>query len=345
MSVTLLSEREAGEWDEFVNHDPRASIYHRAAWRGLIAEVFGHDTPYLIARAADGTPNGVLPLVHIRSRIFGNYLVSLPYFTYGGPLGEPDVAQELMQAAGHLAKERGARHIEFRCTAALPLSGDVPERLDKVSMHLPLQPTSEQMWSKLPSQRRSQVRKAEKANLEVLRGGAELLDDFYPVWSRNMRDLGTPVYSRAPFAAILRTFPESSLIVSVRLEGRPVAAAFLLQHPQGSMEVPWVSALREFNHLYVNTLLYWELLRCSIERGCTIFDFGRSTRDSGTFQFKKQWGAQPVQLHWYYWLAEGRKLPGLTPSNPRFALAIAAWKRLPVLIANSLGPHLAKDLP
>jgi serine/alanine adding enzyme len=345
MSISLLSEREAGEWDDFIRSHPRASLYHRAGWRPLVTRVFGHDAPYLVSRGTDGALNGILPLVHIRSRLFGSYVVSLPYFTYGGPLGGDAEVRDLMQAAGALAQERGARHVEFRCTA--PVAGLAPgqERLDKVSMHLQLAPDQEKMWSKVSSQRRSQVRKGEKAGLQLHRGGLELLDDFYPVFARNMRDLGTPVYSRSFFAAMLSDFPQESLIVSVRYEGKPVAAAFLLQHPDRSMEVPWVSALREYNHLFVNTFLYWELLRCAIERGCTVFDFGRSTRDSGTFQFKKQWGAEPVQLHWNYWLAPGRALPGLTTSNPRFALAIAAWKRLPMLLANTLGPHLVKDLP
>jgi FemAB-related protein (PEP-CTERM system-associated) len=211
-------------------------------------------------------------------------------------------------------------------------------------MHLALEATTELMFKRLTSQRRAQIRKAEKAGIELRRGGPELLEDFYAVFARNMRDLGTPVYPRRFFLEILRRFPDHAVIVAARVGDRPAGAAFLLRY-RDRIEVPWVSTLREFNRVNANTLLYWELLKVAIERGCGTFDFGRSSKGSGTFEFKKQWGAEPVQLYWHYWLAPGTGLPGLTPANPRFALAIRAWQRLPVPVANLLGPLIVKDLP
>jgi FemAB-related protein (PEP-CTERM system-associated) len=159
-----------------------------------------------------------------------------------------------------------------------------------------------------------------------------------------MRDLGTPVYARRFFEEILRTFPDRAKIVCARLDGRPVAASLVFRH-RAVMEVPWASSLREFNHLCANVRLYWEMLRLAIEQGCRTFDFGRSTPDEGTFNFKKQWGAAPVPLVWEYWLAPGRRLPDLSPKNPRFQLLIAAWKRLPIGVSRRLGPPIVRNIP
>jgi serine/alanine adding enzyme len=130
----------------------------------------------------------------------------------------------------------------------------------------------------------------------------------------------------------------------IRVAGHPAAAAFLLQGPQ-RMEIPWASSLRTYNRIGVNMLLYWEALKFSIARGCRVFDFGRSSIGSGTYRFKQQWGAQPRQLYWHYWLRTGNQPPALNPDNPRFRLAIRMWQRLPLAIANRLGPPIVRNLP
>jgi FemAB-related protein (PEP-CTERM system-associated) len=342
MRIEPLRDADEAAWDAFVRAHPAASIYHLAAWRHLIAEVFGHGSFHLLARDEAGAVVGVLPLVRVDG-LFGDYLVSLPYFTYGGPLGASEAVEvELMHAAGELAGELGASHVEFRGFAVREPAW--PVRTDKVTLHRPLAADEDGLWKSLSKERRRQVKKAQDGKSEVLRGGAELLDDFYAPFARNMRDLGTPVYAKSFFAAMLARFPEAARIVAVRREGRPAGAAFLIGF-RDRIEVPWVSTVREMNPYFVNTLLYWEQLRDAVAGGYRIFDFGRSSLDSGTYGFKRQWGAEPVQLYWQYWLAPGRGMPGLTPTSPRFRLAVRAWRRLPLAIANRLGPRIVKDLP
>jgi len=342
MRIEALRAEDEAAWDAFVRAHPAASIYHLSGWRHLIAEVFGHGSHYLLGRDTAGAIAGVLPLVRQRG-LFGDYLISLPYFTYGGPLGVDEAAETaLLHAGGELARELGVSHVEFRSFAVREPAW--PVRTDKVSLHRPLAADEDGLWKSLSSQRRRQVKKAQDGKAEILHGGAELLDDFYTVFAQNMRDLGTPVYGRGFFAAMLARFPEAARILSVRREGRAAGAAFLIGF-RDRIEVPWVSTVREMNTHFVNTLLYWEQLRYAVNAGYRVFDFGRSSLDSGTYAFKRQWGAEPVQLYWQYWLAPGRGMPGLTPSSPKFRLAVRAWQHLPLAIANRLGPRIVKDLP
>jgi serine/alanine adding enzyme len=342
MKVEALRTEDEAAWDAYVRAHPAGSIYHLSGWRHLIAEVFGHGSHYLLGRNDAGDVEGVLPLVRVRG-LFGDYMVSLPYFTYGGPLGASEAAETaLLHAGGELARGLGVSHVEFRSFAVREPAW--PVRTDKVTLHRPLAADEDGLWKSLSSQRRRQVKKAQDGKAEILQGGAELLDDFYAVFARNMRDLGTPVYGRSFFAAMLARFPEAMRIVSVRREGRAAGAAFLIGF-RDRVEVPWVSTVREMNAHFVNTLLYWEQLRYAVSAGYRTFDFGRSSLDSGTYEFKRQWGAEPVQLYWQYWLAPGRGMPGLTPSSPKFRLAVRAWQHLPLAIANRLGPRIVKDLP
>jgi FemAB-related protein (PEP-CTERM system-associated) len=209
---------------------------------------------------------------------------------------------------------------------------------------LDLPVSSDELWQQIDRKIRNQVRKAQKENLTVTTGGADLVDEFYAVFARNMRDLGTPVYSKRLFIATLQQFKDSADITVVRQGERPLAAALALTF-RGTRLVPWASSLREFRHLCPNTLLYWTLLTTSVEQGLKVFDFGRSSRGSGTHQFKVQWGAREIPLHWEYVMLTGGAPPNQGPSNPNFAAAIAMWKRLPMWIADTCGPHLARHLP
>jgi FemAB-related protein (PEP-CTERM system-associated) len=217
-------------------------------------------------------------------------------------------------------------------------------RDDKVAMLLPLADTQDGLLKQLSSQRRSQIKRARAADPQCQQGGLELLPDFYAVFARNMRDLGTPVYGRTFFANILRRFPQFASLLVVRVGGRPAGAALVIGY-RDSMEVPWVSTIRDYNSLNINALLYWEMLQLARCRGYRIFDFGRSSKDSGTYNFKSQWGAKPRQLYWHYWLPPGGAMPGLTPTSGKFAVAVRVWKRLPLAIANRLGPSIVKNLP
>lgn len=332
-------------WDAFVDVTPNATPYHRSEFRDLIEKVFGHPTYYLSALTAEGGVCGVLPLVRLRSRLFGDFMVSMPYFNYGGALAtESSVAEALMDRAASLGTELGVSHVEFR--DVVPYDTRWPARTDKVVMELTLPDDEEALWKQVGPKIRAQVRRPHKDGREISveRGGLELLPDFYRVFAINMRDLGTPVYGKGFFREILQRLGDRTRIILIKVAGEPAAAGFLLQGGD-RMEIPWASSLREFNGIGVNMLMYWEALRFSIERGCRVFDFGRSSVDSGTYRFKRQWGAEPRQLYWHYWLAGGGALPELNPNNPKFRLAIRVWQKLPVAVANLLGPPIVKNLP
>ena len=339
----MLEETDLPAWDDFVAAHPQASVYHLSIWRHIFAQAFGKRW-YLLAALQGNTIRAGLPLVHMKSRLFGNFLVSMPYVNYGGVLTEEDaLAEPLLQHAVVLGQQRGAQYLELRhLEHRYP---QLPTRQDKVSMWLTLPRTADALFAGFKAKLRSQIRKGEKNNLQVTVGAAELLEDFYTVFARNMRDLGTPVYGKALFRLILEAFPASARIVLVTsAAGIPVAGAFLLGYRE-RLEIPWASSLRKYNHLQSNMCLYWHCLQYACTQGYTIFDFGRSTRDESTFKFKEQWGAHPVPHYWHYHMDEGGALPGLSPHNPKFRLAIGFWRRLPVSLTRLLGPSIVKHLP
>ena len=254
----------------------------------------------------------------------------------------PDVDRALMDAASGIARERGCRHVELRHMARrFP---DLPCKQHKVTMQRRLEPDVAAIWEHLDRKVRNQVRKAQKSELTTDNGGAELLDDFYAVFSRNMRDLGTPVYSRRLFSEVLEAFPGRTRLHVVRLQGVPVAAG-LTYRTRSTVEVPWASSIRDFNALCPNHLLYWGIIERAAEDGCDVLDFGRSTPGEGTYKFKEQWGAEPVPLHWEYQLMSEGALPDTSPKNPKFHLAIELWKRLPLAVAGVVGPRIVRAIP
>lgn len=342
LDIRIAGVADAPDWNEFVAAVPGGGIYHRFDWATLIETVHRMDCPYLIARR-EGRCVGVLPLVQLRSALFGNFMVSLPYLTAGGALGEsPSIVAALMTEAAELASERGCSHFECRDSVPAPVAW--PVRTDKVLMQLELPGTEGELSKLIGKKLRAQVKRPVREGATVHWGGLDLLDEFYHVFAHNMRDLGTPVYARAFFAGILERFGEETRLCVVRIGARPVAAAFLIDDGDRT-DIPWASSLREFGRISVNMMLYFEVLRDCVERGQAVFDFGRSTQGSGTWRFKRQWGAEPRPCYWHYWQAEPGELPGLRPDNPKFALAIAAWQKMPVWATRILGPHLVKHLP
>ena len=344
MELTVQSYREDGaEWDAFVARCPDATNYHQYGWRRVIEQSFGHGTHYLVARGPGREIRGVLPLAHLKSALFGNFLVSLPFFNYGGLLCADDAAPGLLlEASRTLLGEINAGHAELRHLKSSRQG--LPSKLHKVTMILGLEQSPEAQWKRLDPKVRNQVRKAEKSGLTAVTGGPELLDGFYRVFCRNMRDLGTPVYGKGFFRNVLESFPETTRIISILLEGRTVASGILTWH-RDTLEVPWASSIRDFREMCPNNLLYWEAIKFAIGNGQAQFDFGRSTPGEGTYRFKKQWGAEPHQLHWDYLLTKGAPLPELNPANPKYRLAIGVWQRLPVALTRLLGPPIVRNIP
>jgi FemAB-related protein (PEP-CTERM system-associated) len=340
-AIVVDAGTDPAAWDAYVAAHPDASGYHLWAWRSIFEDVFGHRTHYAAA-TRDGRVVGVLPIVLFRSAVFGRFAVSVPFLNYGGVVADDDaIGTRLVEHAGRIARAHGASHVELRHDRRR--FAQLAPKTHKVAMTLALPGDADTLWAALDRKVRNQVRKAEKSGLTVEAGGRELVAEFYAVFAQNMRDLGTPVYSRRLFEAVLETFPDRARLIVLRHEGTPVAAG-LAWRWRDRTEVPWASSLRAYNAMSPNNLLYWTILKEAIAAGCKVLDFGRSTPNEGTFHFKKQWGANPTPLCWEYDLVRGA-LPDQSPKNPRFQLAIRAWQKLPVGVANVLGPRIVRSIP
>lgn len=339
----VRTDDESIAWDRYVSNHGNGSGYQLVGWRRVVRKAFGHRTFYLMARDEHGEVGGVLPLVFVASRLFGRFLVSMPFVNYGGVLTEGFEAQRaLLEAATSRAISLGATHIELRHERLLYL--DWTSKQHKVSMRLDLPREPEALWNGFPSKLRSQIRRAMKEQLTVRIEGVELLDDFYRVFARNMRDLGTPVYGRRFFVAILEEFPKDTRLCAVYIGREPIAAGFLYGFKH-TLEIPWASSDRRYNNLSPNMLLYSAALEYACRQGFQTFDFGRSTPGSGTYRFKEQWGARPTPLYWYHWSRDGRPVPDVSPGNSAYARAVRMWKKLPLPLTRLIGPSIVKNIP
>jgi FemAB-related protein (PEP-CTERM system-associated) len=330
------------DWGHFLQALPPGPVGADPRWLLVLADGLGH-VPYCIEARHEGKIGGLLPLALVRGPLFGRFLVSLPYVSTCGPLAvDHQTARLLVERAVGLADQLRVKHLELRMEE--PLAGDCfdPSASRKVLMRRPLPATTESLWNDLGSKVRNQVRKGEKQGFDVLWGGRELLDAFYQVFSRNMRDLGTPVFGKRFFASILRHFPSQAEICIVNFRRQPIVGA-LLVHGSGISEVPSASALREHHATSANMFAYWQLLQRAIARGSKTFDFGRSTPGSGTERFKAQWGAvaTPAAWHCYY----RKPKADLRKEAPLFATLGQAWKLLPVAVAEVIGPSIVRGIP
>ena len=338
-----LHDGDEAEWDAYVSSHPDSCNYHQYGWRKVVEKSFGHRTFYLASRDRNNKLCGILPQVHMKSRLFGSFMVSLPFFNYGGLLcREEHAASLLLDTSRNLLGETGADYVELRHLGR-GRDGLVTKQ-HKVTMILQLETSEEAQWDVLASKVRNQIRKAEKSGLRVTAGHTELLDGFYDVFCRNMRDLGTPVYGKSFFRNVLEQFPATTRIISVTLNGSTVASGLLTWY-RDTLEVPWASSIRDFREYCPNNLLYWEAIKFAIGHGAARFDFGRSTPGEGTYHFKKQWGAKPQQLYWQYLLKDGVSLPELSPSSPKYRAAVRMWQRLPVYVTRLLGPPIVRSIP
>lgn len=302
----------------------------------------GYDVPYLAAREGDEV-RGVLPLTHVRSRLFGNRIVSQAFGNYGGPLTANDEAQRaVFDRAVELATERGCESIEFRNIDPLPY--DLVLREGKMCMHLPLAADPENLWKTFKPKVRNQVRKAEKSDITTVNGGTELLDEFYQVYTIRMRQLGTPPYPRKLMVSVLERFPEEARLFVVRLGDLTVGTGLVVCF-NGFVEIPYAATRTEHNRLCPNNLLYWSVMEYYCRAGATAFDFGRCTEGGGTHRFKKQWGPEPVPLHYQYWVRPGHEFNILGPDNPKYQKKVAMWRKLPLWVTRLIGPRISRSLP
>jgi FemAB-related protein (PEP-CTERM system-associated) len=241
-----------------------------------------------------------------------------------------------------LAKSLKADYLELRCRDPIPLS--LPVSLQKISMTLALPGDPEIVWKAFTSKHRTSIRRAEKNGLRVQAGGAELLPEFYSVMEQSWRALGTPLYRRSYFERIMTVFSDETRIFVASLGSQPIGVAFNAYYGD-TVEGMWAGGGPRARELQVNYFLYWEMIRDACLRGFRVYNLGRSSVDTGAEDFKKKWNAERAQLYWYFYRPSGGPMPQLNVRNPRYRAAIAAWKRLPLLVTRTMGPLIARAIP
>jgi FemAB-related protein (PEP-CTERM system-associated) len=338
-SIHDLTFAQEAQWDAFVNACPDATFFHLAGWKRVIELSFGHDTYYLYAESS-GKISGVLPLVHIKSRLFGNALISTPFCVYGGVASEDaEATEKLEQAACELAHELRVDYLEFRNRKARHL--DWPTKQLYVAFRKTIESDPEANMLAIPRKQRAMVRKGIKAELQG--NFNHSINDFYNVFSQSVRSLGTPVYSFSYFEYLQEVFEDKCDILTVTHNGELVSSVMnfyfrdeVLPYYGGGTPVA--------RQLKGNDFMYWELMRHSCEEGLKVFDFGRSKMGTGAYSFKKNWGFEPCPLYYEYYLVNAKQIPDISPLNPKYKIFINAWKRLPLPVTQVIGPLLARNL-
>ena len=327
-------------WDAFVAACPSATFFHRAGWRDIIENVFRHRTHYLLAERR-GDVVGVLPLAQLRSRWFGHSLISLPFCVYGGPATlDRDAQDALIERAVELAHSLQVEHLELRNRT--PLRSHWPRQDLYVTFRKTLSPDVEANMLAIPRKQRAMVRKGIKNGLTSRRDDDS--DAFFRLYADNVHRHGTPPFSRRYFARLLEVFRDSCEVLTVLTTGgRPVSGVMSF-HFRDEVLPYYAGDTEDARDLAANDFKYWEVMRDACERGLRIFDYGRSKRGTGSFDFKKNWGFEPSPLAYEYQLLARDSIPQNNPLNPRYRALIALWRRMPRPMANAIGPMLVRNL-
>jgi len=339
VQVRELQPADFSRWDEFVSGCEEATFFHRAGWKTVIERAFGHRTCFLYAEAG-GRIEGVLPLTEVKSLVFGHTLVSLPFCVYGGVAARSERARHALDdAASALANKRRVDHLEYR--SLTPHHPDWAHTDLYVTFRKAIDPDVERNLLEIPRKQRAMVRKGIKAGLKSeIDGGVER---FFAAYAESVHRLGTPVFSRRYFQVLREVFGPDCEVLTVTQDGGLVASVISFYFRDEVLPY-YGGGTERAREVAGNDFMYWELMRRACERGIRVFDYGRSKRGTGSFDFKKNWGFEPQPLHYEYLLVRGKRVPEHNPLNPRYRLLIKLWQRLPLPLANLIGPHIVKSL-
>ncbi len=339
-TVRELGPADRQAWDAFVVSMTNGTFFHLSSWKDIIESVFGHRTRYLLAERA-GRIVGVLPLAEVRSRIFGHSVSSLPFCVYGGAVATDEGAQQSLHEAGvAFAREVGASYLELRNTGVKERSWPVQDLY--VTFRKELLPDAEANMLAIPRKQRAMVRKGIKAELrsEI----DESVDRFFELYADNVHRHGTPPFPKRYFQELKRVFGDAcECLIVVDKNGTPVSGVMSFYFKDEVLPY-YAGDLTAARDLAANDFKYWELMRRACERGCRIFDYGRSKKGTGSYDFKKNWGFEPASLSYEYCLLTVDRIPENNPMNPKYRLFIEAWRRLPRPVVNFLGPRIVRNL-
>lgn len=346
--LSAADTHDSARWDDFVRQVEGGTFFHLCGWQRVIERAFGHPTYYLYAidsSLPEGPIIGVLPLAHVRSLLFGSSLTSLPFAVYGGVVSPRcDGREALLNAAEHLAGQLGVDHLELRHPS--PVRQAWPRQDLYVTFRRPILPSEEDNMLAIPRKQRAMVRKGIKCGL-VSRIDTDAglgIDRFFNLYADNVHRHGTPALPKHYFNLLLEVFDRDvEVLTVVDPQGRELSS--VLSFYFRDEVLPYYAGDHiQARALAANDFKYWELMRRACNRGFRTFDYGRSKRGTGSFDFKKNWGFEPQPLHYEYLLLRRKSLPQHNPSNSRYRLLIQGWRRLPLGVANWLGPHLVKSL-
>ena len=341
LNVRPAREGDAAAWDAFVLALPEATFFHRFGWRRVIEQAFRHRTHFLLAEN-NGRIEGVLPLAEIKSRLFGHSLVSSPFCVYGGIAASTPEARTMLDArAVQLASELGVGHLEYRDR---DVSHDEtwPGTDLYVTFRKEIDPDVEKNMLAIPRKQRAMVRKGIKNELRSeLEAGVE---GFFAVFSDNVHRHGTPALPKRYFALLREVFGDDCEVMLVRAPDGQVVSGVLSFYFRDEILPYYAGDMEAARGLAANDFKYWELMRRACERGLKVFDYGRSKVGTGPYGFKRNWGFEPRPLHYRYKLINSTRVPENNPNNPKYRLFIEAWRRLPLPVANFLGPSIVRNL-
>ena len=345
MEIAELRTGEEDAWDSYVYESDASTFYHQIGWRNVVLKTYGHKPRYLVARGDDGGIIGVLPMFLMESRMFGRKLVSVPFAPYGGVCADDaGVGRALMEEGERVARDEGVDYFEIRgLSDDARYGGGLVTNDTYFTLILRLERDPELVWQGFSRKVRNATRKAMKSGLEVGMDG-DYLRDFYRIYARNMRDLGAPVHAYSFYANLRGEFPEQTGIAVVRCDGRVIASIFLLYF-RDTVISGWASSDKSYQRFNPNNLLYWAVIKDSCETGYEYFDFGRSIADSGTYRFKKPWGAEVAQLCYQYYLNKAKKMPDTSQISPKRKMFAEVWRRMPVSLVERVGPVLRRSFP
>jgi FemAB-related protein (PEP-CTERM system-associated) len=338
--LALSDVQGAASWDAFVMRCPQATFFHRAGWQRILREVFRHDAYFLLART-DGAITGVLPLAHMKSLLFGNALVGLPFAVYGGVAAMDSASADALEAeAERLAKALGVQHLELRHIERRHT--DWPMQDLYVTFRKAINPDEEANMLAIPRKQRAMVRKGIKNGLQsTIDGNA---DRFFKMFADNVHRHGTPALPKRYFDELLREFgPDCEVLTISAPDGRALSS--VLSFYFRDEVLPYYAGDDEAaRDLAANDFKYWELMRRACARGLKVFDYGRSKQGTGPYNFKKNWGFEPTPLHYEYRLYKRDGVPQNNPANAKYKLLISVWQKLPIGVANWLGPFVVRSL-
>ncbi len=343
ISIRQATQQDKFKWDDYVLSQNEGSPYHLFAWKEAIEDAYGHETLYIMAEDDRGKIQGALPFVMVKAPFMQGELVSQPFCDYAGVLSETENIRELLvdYAIDHVCRTDSKMEIRSRYPdAILEKRLVLIDSIFKTRMVLELPDSSENLMKSFKSKLRSQIRKPQKEGLTFVWGSLDTAKDFYGVFSRNMRDLGSPVHSFGFITSVMQYF-QSRAKMGIVYQGKDPIGAGIILLGKDTVCIPWASTLKEYNKLSPNMLLYWHFLEYASDNGFRYFDFGRSTPGEGTYKFKEQWGAQPVPLCWYGQARGNKKRKSETQRTLRRKVEFV-WSRIPLPLTNLLGPYIRK---